>query len=215
MRHCGIQCLPRIFVVLAISLLLASPVNAAVQLSACDFSCLGAFRLPDGYAQLRTFAYGGNAMAFNPLGDPAGTGLHTGSLFITGHDRIAYGAFPNGNMVQPIDIGEPLEVNEFPDDRPAQVIEIGKPLNADDPNTMVLGLPDQAPIEIGRPLDVEDASVNALTESQQTTIEIGEPLDVDLSETQVVGSRSSPIIGPSPNGGVSVIRSGESDQVRP
>lgn len=118
-------------------------------------------------------------------------------------------------QAQPIEIGQPLEVEDYPGDRPVQVIEIGQSLDADDPNAMALGMPDQSPIEIGKPLDVEGASVNELAESQQAPIEIGEPLDIDSSEVQVLGQGSSPIIEPPPHGGVSGIRAGENAQVTP
>ena len=39
-------------------------------------------------------------MTFNPRGDPAGPrDGHSGSLFITGHDRLAYGELPDGSQV--------------------------------------------------------------------------------------------------------------------
>ena len=60
---------------------------------------MGAFRLPGGWDPPQTFAYGGNAMTFNPDGDPANNDAHSGSLFIMGHDRIAYGGVPDGNQV--------------------------------------------------------------------------------------------------------------------
>ncbi|GEM_PF-4081268 len=37
-----------------------------------DIEYIGAFRLPGGDEPPRTFAYGGNAMTFNPDGDPGG-----------------------------------------------------------------------------------------------------------------------------------------------
>ena len=117
MQHRGIQCSPRIFVVLAMSLLLGGPVNAVVPLTASDFSYVGAFRLPGRYTPPQTFAYGGNAMTFNPIGDPAGTDLYPGSLFIMGHDRIAYGVLPDGNQVAEVSIITPVIARE-PEDLP-------------------------------------------------------------------------------------------------
>jgi len=74
-----------------------------------DFQYLGAFRLPGGDDRPLTFAYGGNAMTFNPNGDASGAGDgFPGSLFITGHDRMPYGELPDGNQVAEISI--PLQV---------------------------------------------------------------------------------------------------------
>ncbi len=74
-----------------------------------DFEYIGAFRLTGGAGRPRTFAYGGNAMTFNPDGDPSGAqdGL-PGSLFVMGHDRIAYGEVPDGNQVAEINIPVPV-----------------------------------------------------------------------------------------------------------
>lgn len=69
---------------------------------------LGAFRLPGGWDRPKTFAYGGNAMTFNPDGDAGNTDGFPGSLFIMGHDRIAYGDVPDGNQVAEISIPQPL-----------------------------------------------------------------------------------------------------------
>ena len=46
-------------------------------------------------------------MTFNPDGDPANTDAYPGSLFVMGHDRIAYGALPNGNQVAEVSIPVP------------------------------------------------------------------------------------------------------------
>jgi len=72
-----------------------------------DLVYVGAFRLPDDGDPPRTFAYGGNAMTFNPAGDPTNTDPYPGSLFIMGHDRIAYGGLPNGNQVAEVSIPVP------------------------------------------------------------------------------------------------------------
>ena len=73
-----------------------------------DFAYLGAFRLPGSDERPQTFAYGGNAMTFNPNGDPSGAGDgFPGSLFITGHDRLAYGELPNGSQIAEISIPQP------------------------------------------------------------------------------------------------------------
>ncbi len=74
-----------------------------------DFRYLGAFRLPTGDQRPRTFAYGGNAMTFNPDGEPAGPDDgFPGSLFITGHERMPYGELPDGNQVAEVNIPVPL-----------------------------------------------------------------------------------------------------------
>jgi hypothetical protein len=75
-----------------------------------DFEYLGAFRLPGGDQRPQTFAYGGNAMTFNPTGDPAGSDDgFPGSLFISGHDRMAWGELPDGGQVAEINIPEPID----------------------------------------------------------------------------------------------------------
>lgn len=64
-----------------------------------DLDYLGAFRLPDGGAPPLTFEYGGNAMTFDP---------DHGTLFISGHDRLAYGQLPNGSQIAELRIPEPV-----------------------------------------------------------------------------------------------------------
>jgi hypothetical protein len=72
-----------------------------------DLIYLGAFRLPGGDTPPKTFAYGGNAMTFNPDGDPDGSDAHPGSLFVMGHDRQAWGSLPDGSQVAEISIPSP------------------------------------------------------------------------------------------------------------
>ena len=75
-----------------------------------DFEYLGAFRLPGGADRPQTFAYGGNAMTFNPDGDPGGAqDGFPGSLFITGHDRLPYGEMPDGSQVAELNIPTPIQ----------------------------------------------------------------------------------------------------------
>jgi hypothetical protein len=82
---------------------------SSLRIQPTDFEYLGAFRLPGGDERPRTFAYGGNAMTFNPDGDPSGPNDgFPGSLFITGHDRMPYGDLPDGNQVAEITIPIPL-----------------------------------------------------------------------------------------------------------
>lgn len=74
-----------------------------------DFEYIGAFRLPGGEDPPKTFAYGGNAMTFNPDGDPNGAADgFPGTLFITGHERIGYGAVPDGAQVAEVNIPVPV-----------------------------------------------------------------------------------------------------------
>lgn len=74
-----------------------------------DFEYLGAFRLPGAYDPPVTFAYGGNAMTHNPDGNPMVLdAAYPGTLFITGHDRIAYGGLPDGTQVAEVSIPEPI-----------------------------------------------------------------------------------------------------------
>lgn len=73
-----------------------------------QFHYLGAFRLPGGWDRPETFAYGGNAMTFNPDGDPGVKDGFPGSLFVMGHDRLAYNDLPDGNQIAEIDIPAPI-----------------------------------------------------------------------------------------------------------
>ncbi|MBN2117258.1 MAG: hypothetical protein JW730_11840 [Anaerolineales bacterium] len=89
-----------------------------------DLAYLGAFRLPGGEDPPRTFAYGGNAMTFNPDGDPAGAADgYPGSLFVMGHDRIAYGAVPDGNQLAEVDIPVPVVSRNIEDLNTAEFIQ--------------------------------------------------------------------------------------------
>lgn len=81
-----------------------------------DFEYLGAFRLPGGGEPPRTFAYGGNAMTFNPDGDPGGAqDGFPGALFIMGHDRVAYGGLPDGGQVAEVSIPAPVRSRNIED----------------------------------------------------------------------------------------------------
>jgi hypothetical protein len=87
----------------------ASEGSTAQLVQPADFYYLGAFRLPGGDTRPATFAYGGNAMTFNPDGDPSGPeDGFPGSLFVTGHDRMAYGELPDGNQVSEVSIPTPV-----------------------------------------------------------------------------------------------------------
>ncbi|MHC1782353.1 MAG: hypothetical protein AB9891_06250 [Anaerolineaceae bacterium] len=72
-----------------------------------DLTYMGAFRLPDDNGRPRTFEYGGSAMTFRPGTDPENDGF-PGTLFITGHDRLAYGELTDGSQVAEISIPAPL-----------------------------------------------------------------------------------------------------------
>ncbi|MBI5652888.1 MAG: hypothetical protein HZC40_20935 [Chloroflexi bacterium] len=90
-------------------LVATSPAIAPALIQPNDLQYVGAFRLPDGAARPRTFEYGGNAMTFNPNGDPTGArDGFLGSLFVTGHERMAYGELPDGNQVAEITIPAPI-----------------------------------------------------------------------------------------------------------
>jgi hypothetical protein len=80
---------------------------AAGLVNPADLIYLGAFRLPGEDSPPKTFAYGGNAMTFNPDGDPQGGDAYPGSLFIMGHDRQAWGTLPDGNQVAELSIPVP------------------------------------------------------------------------------------------------------------
>ena len=76
-----------------------------------DLEYVGAFRLPDDGERPLTFEYGGNAMTFNPAGDPSGPDDgFPGSLFVTGHTRIPFDV-PDGDQVSEISIPVPLVSN--------------------------------------------------------------------------------------------------------
>ncbi|MBN1440609.1 MAG: hypothetical protein JW929_14470 [Anaerolineales bacterium] len=98
----------------------ASNLPSADLVSPADLVYLGAFRLPGGDAPPKTFAYGGNAMTFNPDGDPQGVDSFPGSLFVMGHDRQAWGSLPDGNQVAEIGIPRPA-IAADPQDLPAAV----------------------------------------------------------------------------------------------
>jgi hypothetical protein len=85
-----------------------------------DLVYVGAFRLPDDADGPRTFEYGGNAMTFNPDGDPTNTDPYPGSLFVMGHDRMAYGDMPDGNQVAEVSIPVPA-IASNPADLPQAV----------------------------------------------------------------------------------------------
>lgn len=73
-------------------------VQPGSRIQPADLHYLGAFRLPDSGERPLTFAYGGNAMTFNP---------QHGSLFVTGHDRLPYAELPDGSQVAEISIPAP------------------------------------------------------------------------------------------------------------
>jgi len=90
----------------------------------------GAFRLPGEWDPPETFAYGGNAMTFNPDGDAENSDAYPGSLFVMGHDRIAYGAVPDGNQVAEISIPQPVESRNISELNTAQFLQdFGNPLD--------------------------------------------------------------------------------------
>jgi hypothetical protein len=94
-----------------------APPSSGARVQPADLTYLGAFRLPGGEDPPQTFAYGGNAMTFNPDGDPANADAHPGSLFITGHERLPYGDLPDGDQVAEVSIPAPA-IADDPADLP-------------------------------------------------------------------------------------------------
>jgi hypothetical protein len=90
-------------------------VSSTAQLvQPADLTYVGAFQLPGGDDRPKTFAYGGNAMTFSPDGDPSGPDDgFPGSLFVTGHDRMAYGELPDGSQVSEVSIPVPVKAGEL------------------------------------------------------------------------------------------------------
>ena len=102
----------------------AGPSPSGDALMPEDLEYLGAFRLPGGDEPPKTFAYGGNAITFNPDGDPSDTGDgFPGSLFVMGHDRIAYGDLPDGDQVAEISIPTPVTSRNIEDLNTAEFIQ--------------------------------------------------------------------------------------------
>ncbi len=98
--------------------------SAAALVQPTDLEYLGAFRLPGGEERPQTFAYGGNAMTFNPDGDPSGAADgFPGSLFIMGHDRMPYGDLPDGNQVAEVSIPAPIPSKNLADLNTAEFIQ--------------------------------------------------------------------------------------------
>ncbi len=94
------------------------------RIAPADIVYLGAFRLPAGGPRPLTFEYGGNAMTFRPDGDPeGGTDGFPGSLFVTGHDRMPYGALPDGSRVAEIGIPPPVASRNVEDLPRARLIQ--------------------------------------------------------------------------------------------
>jgi len=85
------------------------------RLQPSDLTYLGAFRLPGGDDPPQTFAYGGNAMTFNPDGDPGSQDDFPGSLFVMGHDRMPYGDLPDGSQVAELSIPAPVNSRDLAD----------------------------------------------------------------------------------------------------
>ncbi len=99
-----------------------APLSGTV-IQPADLIYLGAFRLPGGETPPQTFAYGGNAMTFNPDGDPANDDAFPGSLFIMGHDRQAWGGLPDGNQVAELSIPAPVQAANLADLPQAEFIQ--------------------------------------------------------------------------------------------
>ncbi len=92
----------------------APPPPSTNSIQPDNFAYLGAIRLPDAGERPFTFAYGGEAMTYNPDGDPMGPEDGTpGSLFIMGHSRMPYGELPNGNQVAEVSIPRPVATKDI------------------------------------------------------------------------------------------------------
>ncbi len=89
------------------------PANGLLQ--PADLEYLGAFRLPGDDTPPQTFAYGGNAMTFNPDRQHSDPTRLPGSLFVVGHDRQPYGGLPNGNQVAEVTIPQPVNSHNLED----------------------------------------------------------------------------------------------------
>src|SRR5512138_3553723 len=102
----------------------SNPPASGNVINPADLEYLGAFRLPGGEDPPQTFAYGGNAMTFNPDGDQAGPADgYPGSLFVMGHDRVAYGELPAGNQLAEIDIPAPIISRNLEDLNTAELLQ--------------------------------------------------------------------------------------------
>ena len=86
---------------------LPPPADPGAVIQPEDLEYLGAFRLPDDGDRPRTFEYGGNAMTFRPGSQGDNDGF-PGSLFITGHDRLAYGELTDGSQLAEVSIPVPV-----------------------------------------------------------------------------------------------------------
>jgi len=100
------------------------PPPSGDALPAESLEYIGAFRLSGGEERPQTFAYGGNAMTFNPDGDINGASDgFPGSLFVMGHERIAYGDLPDGNQIAEITIPDPIISRNIEDLNTAEFLQ--------------------------------------------------------------------------------------------
>lgn len=89
-----------------------------------NFTYLGAFRLPECQMRPNTFAYGGEAMTYNPDGNPdEAVEDFPGTLFIMGHNRMPYGELPDGNRVAEVTIPMPVISNRISDLNRAEYVQ--------------------------------------------------------------------------------------------
>ncbi len=80
-----------------------------------DFKYMGAFRLPGDEGREQSFSYGGYAMTFSPE--------NSGSLYIMGHQRMAYGEYDDGNKVAQVSIPAPVITRDISDLNKASFIQ--------------------------------------------------------------------------------------------
>lgn len=102
---------------LLISLLSPGPVSVSAEnlIQPRDIQYAGAFRLPGDEGRDQSFSYGGYAMTFSPK--------KSGSLYIMGHPRLAYGEFDDGNKVAQVYIPVPVRSKRINDLKTATFIQ--------------------------------------------------------------------------------------------
>ena len=144
-----------------------------------DITYLGAFRLPGEEGREGSFSYGGNAMTYYPEND---------SLYISGHDRIAF-EFAEGNQVAEVSIPEPVESDDIGDLPTATFLQ-----NFADVTGGLFGTYDEIPRMGLAYINVDDSPRIYLSfgqhfhESAEDQVPTHASFDPDLSEPDTVGA---------------------------